>query len=253
VFIADVASFDGLSICDEIKAATPHCPVVLVFPPEDEEPEARAAAAGADAYLVGPLTRGHVLSCVKGMLRIHALLSQVAALEKQLEQRGAKAVPNETLARDFDFAKRVLLGEVRRSRRYRYPVSFVLVTLDNFRKITDKLDARAAGRFIAEMMTVVAQATRDVDLPMLYAEDRFLVFLPHTAAKGAMRVARRIVDRIAERSAAPRTTASAGVAVYEGAGKVSFASLLRDATDSARRAQISGGNRVVLADVSPDA
>ncbi len=251
-FIADVAALGGVGICRDIKEASPHCPVVLVFSPEDEEPEARAAAAGADAYLVGPLTRPQVLSCVKGMLRIRTLLTQIDALEKELEQRAGAAPAFDGSVKDFEFVKRVLLTEVRRGRRYRYPLSFVLVTIDRFREVTRGLNARTTGGFIAQVLEVVSRAIRDVDLPMLYAEDKILVFLPHTAAKGAMRVARRIVERAARSSAKPKATVSAGVAVYEGSGQVSFGALLHDAADAARRAQVAGGNQVVLAEVSPE-
>lgn len=252
VFVADVAAFDGIGICDEIKQAAPQSPVVLVFPPDDPAPEARAAAAGADAYLIGPLTRAHVLSCVKGMLRVRDLTTQVSTLEKELEVREAERGAASSPTPDYDFAKRVLLTEMRRSRRYKYPVSFVLATVDRFRDLTDGMDARTAGRFIADILGVVTRAARDVDLPMLFAEDRFLVFLPHTAAKGAMRVANRIVERVSKRQSEPAATVSVGVSVYEGSGKASFGSLLRDATDAARRAQIAGGNRVAIAEASLD-
>lgn len=252
VFVAAVGGFDGEAACRQFKEAFPDRPAVLVYPPERSDPDPDAAAAGADGYLIGPLKRGNVLSCVKGMLRIRTLLSQIAALEKELEKRvGLAASAASDSAYDFEFLRKLLLMEVKRSRRYKYPVSFVLLAIDRFRATTAGMDARTAGRFIGQILAIVTRTVRDIDLAMLYAEDKFLVFLPHTGAPGALRVANRLREAIAGREDSPVATASVGVAVYEGRGSVNFGTLLKDASEAMRQAQVAGGNRVEVGGETP--
>ncbi len=45
-------------------------PVLLLYMPEEENPEERATAAGADACLVGPLKRTTLVTCVGLMLQL---------------------------------------------------------------------------------------------------------------------------------------------------------------------------------------
>ena len=62
-------SMDGEALCREVKQETPGMPVLLLYMPEEENPEGRSAAAGADACLVGPLKRTTVVTCVGLLLQ----------------------------------------------------------------------------------------------------------------------------------------------------------------------------------------
>jgi len=53
VFTSATHALDGEALCARVKLLSPSCPVVLVYPPEEDAAEARAAAAGADACLWG--------------------------------------------------------------------------------------------------------------------------------------------------------------------------------------------------------
>ncbi len=137
---ASALGLNGQALCQKLKARDPLCAVVLVYPPEDDDPEAHAAAANADAYLVGPLKRAAVTVCAKAMLQIRALREQVERLEQQ--KKPPRRVTEEFLAQappDFEFFKKLLLMEVKRSKRYRYPVSFLLAGLDHFQERAAKL------------------------------------------------------------------------------------------------------------------
>ena len=147
--------------------------------------------------------------------------------------------------------------EIKRSRRYAYPISLALVAFDAFPEVTSDLDARARGRLVGSLLATITKAIRDIDLPVLYAEDKVLVFMPHTPRQGALLVGGRLRDRIRGHVAdlgdeeRIRVTASIGVAAFEGQGTVSFGSLIKDATAALRRAQLDGGDRVEAAAPAP--
>jgi len=271
LFAAASDVFDGARLCHLAKQEAPHVPVVLVYPPDVEDPDPEAARAGADACLVGPLKRGTVVSCARTMVRVRALLEQVEKLESALGQRTAEAQTPEgraaaearppekgekadkaerdpdSPAADFEFFKRLLLMEVKRSRRYRYPVAFLLVGLDRLAEKVQPLAPAERTTVLSEALRLVTQAVRDIDLAVPFAEGRYLVFLPHTPQDGARVVATRIRERLAKLQALPGLTASVGVSGFEPGphdAQISFGGLLKEATEALRKAQAAGGDKV---------
>jgi len=86
VFAAASPVFDGESFCARLKAATPHVPVVLVYPAEVEGPELRASRAGADTFLVLPLKRAAVVSTLWLIRKARASQAQEGPARALAEQ-----------------------------------------------------------------------------------------------------------------------------------------------------------------------
>ncbi len=255
VVMASVAEgFDGEALCRQIKEEAPGIPVLLLYLPEEEYPEARAASAGAEACLVGPLKRATVVSCVSLMMQVsqaRETVTQVRAelLMQQQQSSGRRETTSPGASPDLDFLKRLLFMEVKRSRRYRYPISFLLLEPDKFAERLTPLPATQRTSALAEVLRRLTEALRDIDVAVPFAEGRFIVFLPYTPHEGAMVVAERLRQRVKEVESVPGLTASMGLAVFEpsaqkGQAQVSFGSLMKEAGDALRRAQAAGGDRV---------
>jgi diguanylate cyclase (GGDEF)-like protein len=181
---------------------------------------------------------------VKSLLRIKALEEKVASLEAD-EPRSADALT------DFGFFKRLLLMEVKRSRRYRYPIAFLLLSVDRIKERLAELPLEQRKAAMAEILSAVTHSVRDIDLAVPSGDDRVLVFLPHTQRQGALLVAGRLRERLRRLKAFSDSTASVGVAAFDpggGGGEVSFGTLMRDALEALRRAQGEGGNKVEAAE-----
>jgi diguanylate cyclase (GGDEF)-like protein len=251
IFTSASTTFDGETLCAKIKTLRPLCPVVLMYPPEEHDPDEHAAKVGADAYLVGPIKRGTVVSTAKTMLRMSELRRNVEKLEANLKKHivepPADVQHMEGSSADFDFFKRFLLMELKRARRYKSPASFLLVSIDHF---AERLSGSTQGLRLAvlgEALSAITRGIRDIDLAVPSTENRFLVFLPHTRREGALVVASRLHHRISKLSSVEGMTASVGVASFDPMSsktEVSFGSLMKDATEALRRAQLAGGNRV---------
>src|SRR5574342_1295564 len=222
----------GTGLVEWLKAADPLLPVVLVY--EDEE-EAADEALVADAVLVGPLSGPTVVRCARATARLRAQARRLPELERGgARWRGGG---------DYEFLKKRLLVEVRRSRRYRYPIALALVAVDRGREVADGLDQRARAGLLAELLGVISRAVRDIDLALLYSQDRFLVFMTHTTAESGLHVSTRLASRVRNHAGRVPVTVSVGVAAYEGEGTVSFSTLARAAADALSRAQAAGGDR----------
>ena len=226
----------GAPFLERLRQADPRLPVVLLF--HDEEDAAREELS-ADGLLVAPLARPVVVSLCRTVARLGAQAHRIAELE-----RGR---PSSTGIYDYDFFKKLLLMEVKRSRRYRYPVSLALAAVDRWREVTARMADRVRAALLADLLGVVSSAVRDIDLPLLYNGERLLVFMPHTNPAGALEVGRRIVQRVRAWHGGADVTASVGIATFEGNGTMSFSTLVRAASEALLRSQQAGGDRALHA------
>ncbi|WNG28892.1 diguanylate cyclase [Cystobacter fuscus] len=245
-------SFDGESLCRQVKEELPGTPVLLLYLPEEESPETRSASAGAEACLVGPLKRATVVSCVSLMIQLGKAREavSVARTEMQLlQQQGSRREATAPLS-DLEFFKRLLFMEVKRSRRYRYPITYLLLEPDRYAETLAPLPPPVRTSALAEMLRHISDGLRDIDVAVPFAEGRFIIFLPYTPYEGALVVAERLRQRVKQVESVQGLTASLGVAVFEpsaakGQAQVSFGSLMKEAGEALRRAQADGGDRVV--------
>jgi diguanylate cyclase (GGDEF)-like protein len=170
-----------------------------------------------------------VLAAPSGGLRssdrelVHSLVRQAeVALESARLHRivQQQAVTDELtgLANRRRF-REALQAEIRRARRFGGSVGLVLLDLDDFKRINDRLGHQAGDRVLAGIGEALRQRVRDTDLAARIGGDELAVLLPHTDLPGCIELAegvRAAIERGAgwEVSGPTSVTASAGVAVY---------------------------------------
>ncbi len=268
-----VSGLDGESLATRLRKVDPELPIGLLSPADDDALDWRAEAAGADASLAGSLTGANLDSVVRSLMKIGALRRRLSSnprppassraatsVEIEIQPGASAAAASSTKAAEapralqgasaggFDFFRRLLLVEVHRSRRYRYPLAFLLASMDDWQNRAAKLAPMEQASFMGRVLRAVVKSVRDVDLCALYGTDRFVVFMPHTGHDGARLVANRLRDRIATvEGELTDMTASLGLACYDGQGAISYGALLREATLALKQAQSQGGNGIVIA------
>ena len=266
-----------------LRKADPHLAVVALFF-DEEEASAFPGAFGADGVLVGPLTPAQVTGTCGLAARLTRARRQLAEQARQaeqaeqtrqaeqaeqtrqaeqtektrqaeqaepveqVEQAGAEAPRVTSGAHDLTFLKRLLFVEVKRSRRYGFPVSLALVSVDGWEALSEKLGPRARAALLGDMAVAAATAVRDIDVSVPLSDDRLVVLMPHTATAGGLQVARRICARVRERKGAVAVTVSVGLASHDGHGTVSFGALVKRASEAMARARQAGGDRAESAE-----
>lgn len=232
---------EGRSLAGALRGVDPALPVVALFL-DDEEARAAGTLDFADGALVGPLTA----AAIQGACRLALGLADARARAEEAEARAARLPRG---AGDLDFLKRLILVEVKRSRRYRFPVSLALVALDGWAERAATLAPRERVAVLADVLAVLVRSVRDIDVVVPFPDDRFLVLVPHTGRAGALQAAGRMCARIREHPGIVRVTASIGVASHEGdGGAVAFGGLVKRAAEALSRARAEGGDRAVSAD-----
>ena len=152
----------------------------------------------------------------------------------------------------FAHFKEVLFVEVKRARRYGFPLAIALVGFD---PVKMKPSPGLQEQLMGGLALAIRRSLRDTDYPVQQSTDRVLLLMPHTDLAGSLIVARRICERVARATLQHgdevlSPTISVGVAAGEPGREYGFSDLVRQAQDGLQAAQSRGGNRVEFFDAT---
>lgn len=154
----------------------------------------------------------------------------------------------------FAHFKEVLFVEVKRARRYGFPLALALLSFD---PLPGAHRPHVQSQLMGGLALAIRRSLRDTDYPVQYSADRVLLLMPHTDLAGSLIVARRICERVSRASLQVddeliHPTISVGVAAGEPGREYGFSDLVRQAHDGLTQAMARGGNRVEFYDATSD-
>lgn len=88
--------------------------------------------------------------------------------------------------------------EFRRARRYNLPLSALFVDIDDFKAINDTYGHSEGDRSLSFVGRFILDRLREVDIPIRYGGEEFVIFLPHTNGETALALAEQLHDGIGE-------------------------------------------------------
>lgn len=154
------------------------------------------------------------------------------------------------------FFQDVLTREIKRVSRTGDPLSMLLVDIDDFKRLNDRLGHAAGDELLTGIARILNDAIRETDFVARYGGEEFVVVAPDTDRDGALHLAEKIRTAIAESSfildesmQLTKMTVSVGVAQYRGNRK----SFFQAADQALYRAKGSGKNCVVTEEPDGDA
>lgn len=147
-------------------------------------------------------------------------------------------------------------SELRRADRFSTQFCLLFIDLDSFKPINDQHGHLSGSSVLKQVADIIRDAVREVDIPIRYGGDEFVILLlGATTAKGLL-VAERIRRLIEQRefyledgSGTARLTASIGVASFPEHGR-DRATLLRIADETMYSSKRNGKNQVTTVALS---
>jgi diguanylate cyclase (GGDEF)-like protein len=139
--------------------------------------------------------------------------------------------------------------ELRRADRDHMPLAALLLDIDHFKLVNDRYGHPTGDQVLRVIAQILKASVRDVDLCGRYGGEEFVVVLPATSQAGAVKVAERIREAVAEHcfslggQEASRLTVSLGVASYPDDAQ-DLEALIADADLALYRSKQGGRNRV---------
>lgn len=145
--------------------------------------------------------------------------------------------------------------ELRRRARSGRDFSFIMIDIDDFKKVNDRFGHLEGSRLLAQLGPVLRSSCRagSLDTCFRYGGEEFSVLMPETTIGDAKVVAERMRKAIEEypftlKTAHPdaKVTVSLGVSSLENKSAKSIADLIQEADVALYRSKSAGKNRVTL-------
>ena len=138
----------------------------------------------------------------------------------------------------------VLSKEIKRSKRYRMPISLILFDIDDFKALNDRYGHLFGDKILRRITTVVKDSIRGTDIFARWGGEEFVVLLPNTTLTETLNVAEKLRKKIQSVGMGSKVsvTASFGVTEVED-GDDAFRVILK-ADKALYIAKTNGKNRV---------
>lgn len=141
--------------------------------------------------------------------------------------------------------------ELERYREHGTPFSLIILDLDHFKRINDRLGHLAGDQVLAQLGEALRAEARVADLICRFGGEEFALILPNTNLEGALVMAERIRSRIAQRefqvnNEPLKLTVSLGIGECPKNGQ-DMIELIRMTDEALYMAKRRGRNRIILA------
>lgn len=255
---------DGVTLCRKLRESPERSDVYIFILTAKETADSLVEAfeAGADDYLVKPVSQRVFFARLRAAQRVVQLQEELAYDREQLLRFSRDlAASNERLQL---LALTDVLTELpnRRSaverleqewalaQRGERMLSCMMVDIDYFKSINDKLGHQAGDEVLKSVAHALRLSARTQDLVCRYGGEEFVVICPDTDLNAAAQCAERLRLKVSElrlpiRGASFSLTISVGVAERR-PGMSSVDALLASADAALYAAKGAGRNRVVL-------
>lgn len=146
--------------------------------------------------------------------------------------------------------------EFERSKRHRFPMSFLMIDIDNFKEYNDRHGHQAGDLALEITAQCLKSALRSADVASRYGGEEFSILLPQTSATEALVIAERIRSRV-EKSSYPLGESQPGGSITVSIGisafgpKLETPSAIIGAADHALYVAKSRGKNCVVSYVPP--
>lgn len=169
-------------------------------------------ASQSERLLDAPFTLAQVLKVTSYAMVLGGALLDNARLFEQVRKL-AVTDPLTGLA-NYRTLISVMEAEMLRSGRTGRPFAVLLFDLDGLKAINDRFGHLVGSRAICRLANVLRSHSRSLDTAARYGGDEFALVLPEAGSDAALRVSKRICERLAQDGETPQITVSVGTAVF---------------------------------------
>ena len=134
---------------------------------------------------------------------------------------------------------------INRYKRNKIPFSMIIIDIDNFKQINDTYGHKMGDKILSNVANILKDSIRRNDLAFRYGGEEFLILLPDTKLKEAIKIAERIRKNIPQKIKLENkeVTISAGVGEYKGEESTEF---FKKVDKALYEAKIKGKNKIIF-------
>ncbi len=253
VILCDVQmpQMDGFQFLRMFRARAEHAliPVIMLTGRDNADEKIFGLEVGASDYVTKPFAPGELVARVKVQLKLKSLQDELKSANEQLKI--LSLTDHLTGLFNRRHFSELLASELKRSERYKHPLSLAMLDIDHFKQVNDKHGHTAGDLVLSDFAAHLKQSFRTTDSVARYGGEEFVVLLPHTSGADAFKAMEKIRASLANMSLGllPKGGASfsSGIATFPSAAVDGPDTLISAADQALYRAKAEGRNRVILA------
>ncbi|MBX3179595.1 MAG: diguanylate cyclase [Candidatus Hydrogenedentes bacterium] len=197
VLLLDVGlpDMDGYEVCRHLKAdpRTAGIPVIFITARSDTEDVIRGYNSGAADYIGKPFNLPVVMIRIEALMRTQQTHDELPSPGDLIDTAYTDQL---TGLRNSRFLLERLQEEVEKAHRYDYPVSCVVLDVDEVKALNDEMGTASLDDVLVEVAIAMRNASRNYDILARYDGAMFAAVLPHAVLDEAIRYAQKIHDEI---------------------------------------------------------
>jgi two-component system cell cycle response regulator len=234
----------GLGIVREIRSGPKsYLPVLVISGFDDVSRKIEILRSGANDFVPKPVMEEELLARVRTLVSNKRLIDELEHQKKLLMEMALTDQLTSLYNRHclMDIAPK----QLSQAQRHGYPISIMIVDVDNFKGINDIHGHQAGDEVLAIIASILKDSCRQGDYAARLGGEEFLILLNHCDAENARRRAEIVRSRIeAAKPAGLSTTASFGVTELPVGQKFSFDQLYAAADKALYLSKTRGKNQV---------
>jgi diguanylate cyclase (GGDEF)-like protein len=249
VVITDIMlpGMTGLELTEAIKREFDADVIVMTGYSGDFSYE-EAINIGASDFVIKPVRFEELLLRLKRVLRERQLSGE---RERMMEKLQELAITDglTKLFNSRSFYSQLEL-EVDRYKRYKHPLSLLLLDIDHFKDYNDSFGHLEGDKVLVRFAQIIRSCLRAADSAYRYGGEEFTVILPETTGQEAQTVAERIRATLEAETFVPEpgreVTVTISIGVTQYASKEEMSSFIQRADKAMYVSKQKGRNRVSL-------
>ncbi len=244
---------DGYKLMELIKnhPELKNIPIIMLTAEGEQKKKNRALEKGASDYLTKPFDDAELLARVRMHLKLKLLQDEL----KEANQRLTNLSNTDALTEIYNrrYLMNTMVHEILRANRYHTPLSFLIMDLDDFKKLNDSYGHQAGDQILREVCKRMNAILRRTDVFARYGGEEFALLMTQTPLSNAEKAADKLRQVIAE---APFTlqgktvdvTLSCGLSCFVDGEIDTIDAMIMAADRALYRAKREGKNRVIVSE-----
>lgn len=186
---------DGYEVCRRLKSdeRTAAIPVVFITAHSEAENVIRGYNSGAVDYIAKPYNLPIIMIRIEAIMRTQQSHDELTSAGDLIDTAYTDHL---TGLRNSRFLLERLQEEVEKAHRYDYPVSCVVLDVDDMHPLEGETGTASLDDVLVEIAMAMRNASRNYDIIARYDGAMFAAVLPHALLDEAIHYARKIYDEI---------------------------------------------------------
>lgn len=206
---------NGIEVVRQVRALSSSIIVMVMTAHGSLQTAIESMREGAYDFIAKPLDLDTTRIRIEKALEYQRLYNESVEYKKKATVDGLTGLWN------FAHFQEMLLNELERSKRYNYPVSLVMIDLDNFKTYNDTFGHTSGNYILVQLANIFRNFIRASDTVSRYGGEEFVIILPHTKKQHAHNFCdrlRKIVEKAhfhgEESMPGGKITISSGIAAF---------------------------------------